>query len=152
MREVGDDAPNFELKDQSGALVTLDKLTEAGDLILYFYPADFTPVCSAEACAFRDNYADMESVGVQVVGVSPQGEGSHARFANAFSIPFPLLADTNKTVIRAYGVNGPMGFGVRRATFLIDRDKVIRNRVVADFFVGSHTDLVKQTLRDRTAT
>ena len=148
MLRIGDSAPDFELKDQFGNLVTLEQMAADGDLILYFYPADFSPVCTAEACAFRDSYAGVSSVGAQVVGVSPQSVASHQRFTNSFSIPFPLLSDPRKKVIRAYGVDGPLGFGVRRVTFLIDRSRVVRNRVVSDLFVGSHTDLLKKTLRE----
>ena len=148
MLKIGDIAPDFELQDQSGNNLTLDKAVADGNLILYFYPADFSPVCTAEACAFRDSFAGVSSVGAQVIGVSPQSVSSHRRFSKSFSIPFPLLSDPRKKAIKAYGVDGPLGFGVRRVTFLIDRSKVIRNRVVSDFFVGSHTDLLKQTLRE----
>ena len=147
MLNIGDTAPDFELSDQAGTPVTLASLVAEGDLILYFYPADFSPVCTAEACAFRDSFEGLAAVGARVVGVSPQSVGSHQRFAKGYSIPFPLLSDPGKKVIRAYGVDGPFGMGVRRATFLIDRNSVVRNRVVSDFFVGSHTDLIKATLR-----
>lgn len=148
MLKIGDIAPDFELQDQSGNILTLDQAVADGNLILYFYPADFSPVCTAEACAFRDSFAGVSDVGAQVVGVSPQSVSSHRRFSKSFSIPFPLLSDPRKKAIKAYRVDGPLGFGVRRVTFLIDRSKVIRNRVVSDFFVGSHTDLLKQTLRE----
>ncbi len=151
MLNTGDQAADFELQDQSGDTVTLNDLVAKGDLILYFYPADYSPICTAEACAFRDSYAGVADVGTQVVGVSPQSVASHRRFASSFSLPFPLLADTRKAVIRAYGVDGPLGLGVRRVTFLIDRSKTIRNRVVSDLFVGSHTDLLKQTLNRKDA-
>lgn len=146
MLNSGDRAPDFELPDQSGDTVTLSQMAANGNLILYFYPADYSPICTAEACAFRDSYAGASEVGAQIVGVSPQSVASHRRFASSFSIPFPLLADTKKAVIRAYGVDGPLGLGVRRVTFLIDGSKTIRNRVVSDLFVGSHTDLLKKTL------
>ena len=146
MLRVGDTAPDFELQDQSGNIVTLDRLVAAGELILYFYPADFSPVCTAEACAFRDSYQGVSSIGTQIVGVSPQSVGSHRRFSQGFSIPFPLLSDRRKKAIRAYGVDGPLGFGVRRVTFLVDGSKTIRNRVVSEVFVGSHTDLLRKTL------
>ena len=149
MLRIGDTAPSFELKDQSGSIVSLDQIAANGDLILYFYPADFSPVCTAEACAFRDSYEGVSSIGAQIVGVSPQSVDSHRRFSTRFSIPFPLLSDPHKKVIGAYGVDGPFGFGVRRATFLIDSSKIIQNRVVSELFVGSHTDLLKKTLRAR---
>ncbi len=149
MLRIGDTAPSFQLKDQSGSIVSLDQIAANGDLILYFYPADFSPVCTAEACAFRDSYEGVSSIGAQIVGVSPQSVDSHRRFSTRFSIPFPLLSDPHKKVIDAYGVDGPFGFGVRRATFLIDSSKIIQNRVVSELFVGSHTDLLKKTLRER---
>ena len=147
MLAIGNIAPEFELKDQFGVTTNLTQMTANGDLILYFYPADFSPVCTAEACAFRDSYEGVSKLGTQIVGISPQSVASHRSFSGSFSIPFPLLSDTSKKVIRAYGVNGPMGFGVRRATFLIDKNGVIQNRVVSDLFVNSHLDLLKKTLQ-----
>jgi len=147
MLRIGDIAPEFELEDQSSNMINLSQLTNTGDLILYFYPADFSPVCTAEACAFRDSYEGIADIGTQIIGISPQSVSSHKRFSKTFSIPFPLLADQQKKVIRAYGVDGPMGFGVRRATYLIDSKRVIRNRVVSDFLVNSHLSLIKETLR-----
>ncbi|HIG42253.1 MAG: peroxiredoxin [bacterium] len=146
MLKIGDTAPDFELTDQSGSVMNLNQLISNGELILYFYPADFTPLCTAEACAFRDSYAGVADIGAQIVGVSPQSVASHERFSKSYSIPFPLLADQRKKVIRAYGVDGPLGFGVRRVTFLIDKSGVIQNRVVSDLFVNSHLDLLKKTL------
>ena len=148
MLKVGDTAPNFTLPDQNGSALSLDELVTDGNVILYFYPADFSPVCTAEACAFRDNYDGVANVGAQIVGVSPQGVSSHSRFSKSFTIPFPLLSDPRKKVIRAYGVDGPLGFGVRRVTFLIDSARKIRNRVVSDLFVESHMALLKKTLSE----
>jgi len=148
MLKVGDTAPNFTLPDQNGSTVSLDELVTEGNVILYFYPADFSPVCTAEACAFRDNYDGVANVGAQIIGVSPQGVSSHRRFSRSFAIPFPLLSDPRKKVIRAYGVDGPLGFGVRRVTFLIDSSRTIRNRVVSDLFVESHMALLKKTLSE----
>ncbi len=149
MLAIGDTAPNFSLPDQHGTQRSLSELITTNGLILYFYPADFTPVCTSEACAFRDVYEDLSNVSVQVVGISPQSADSHARFAARFELPFPLLCDRKKTVIRAYGVDGPFGFGVRRVTYLIDKSRQITNRVVADLFVGSHMDLVRKVLDDK---
>ena len=149
MLNVGDNAPDFELPDQNGTLQTLDGLLEQGNLVLYFYPADFTPVCTAEACAFRDHVDDVAEQGSHIVGISPQDTSSHQRFAEKFSLPFTLLSDGKKSAIKAYGVNGPMGFGVRRATFLIDQSRTIRKRAVSDFFVNSHIELVKDLSLDK---
>ncbi|NJN51230.1 MAG: peroxiredoxin [Gammaproteobacteria bacterium] len=149
MLKAGDCAPAFELPDQDGKAVTLDGLLAQGELILYFYPADFTPVCTREACEFRDRFEDLAAVQVQIVGVSPQSAKSHQQFRSSFSLPFPLLCDEGKTVIDAFGVNGPLGFGVRRATYLIGVDRTIRSRVVADIFLGSHMDLIRQVIAER---
>jgi peroxiredoxin Q/BCP len=148
MLKVGDIAPDFELKDQSGSSVSLDHHLSMGDLVLYFYPADFTRVCTAEACAFRDVYDDLSEVKVQIIGISPQGADSHNRFAGQYNLPFPLLCDERKEVIRAYGVDGPLGYGVRRVTFLINGTKHIKNRVVADLFVRRHIELIKAVIKE----
>lgn len=84
--------------------------------------------------------------GYQIIGVSPQSTGSHARFVERYGLPFRLISDTRKTLIRAFGVDGPMGFGVRRATFLIDTDGTISKRHVSDFAVNSHLEFVRETL------
>lgn len=146
MLGIGDTAPDFELTDESGGQVTLESLLAGESLILYFYPADFTPLCTAEACSIRDMHEDIVDVGVKVVGISPQSEKTHRRFREQFNIPFPLLFDKNKQVIRAFGVDGPLGFGVRRATYLINKEKRIDNRVVSDFFVGSHTQFIREVI------
>ncbi len=146
MLKIGDTAPDFRLPDQNGSPVGLEDLVSKGRAVVYFYPADFTPVCTREACAFRDCYDDLGGLSVTLVGVSPQNVPTHKRFADAYALPFPLLADEDKIVIRAFGVDGPLGFGVRRATFLIDRRRQIINRVVSDLFIGSHLDLVRQVL------
>lgn len=149
MLDIGDTAPDFELTDEKGEQTTLDDLLAGESLILYFYPADFTPLCTAEACSIRDMHEDIVGVGIKVVGISPQSEPSHRRFKEKFNIPFPLLFDKNKKVIRAFGVDGPLGFGVRRATYLISKEKRIENRVVSDLFVSSHTQFIKEVIANR---
>lgn len=148
MLNEGSKAPSFAGMDQSGRRIELSALLQKGPVLLYFYPADFTPICTAQACAFRDRAEDLAQHDVQIVGVSPQSEGSHQRFSATYDLPFPLIPDTGKTIIRSYGVDGPLGFGVRRATFLIGQDGVIRKRVVSDLFVGSHTDFIRSVLED----
>jgi len=148
MLNVGDTAPDFDLTDEEGEVVTLDDLLSKGLLVLYFYPADFTSVCTAQACEIRDRHDDLRAVSANVVGVSPQGKSSHNRFRHRYDLPFPLLDDRQKKVIRAYGVNGPLGLGVRRVTFLISPDKKIASRVVADFRVKRHIDLIDSVVED----
>jgi len=146
MLRIGDTAPGFSLPDQNGTAVSLDDLLRTGQVILYFYPADFTPVCTREACAFRDRFDDLREVSVPLVGISPQSVASHHRFAQLHDLPFPLLADTDRSLIRAFGVSGPFGFGVRRATFLVDQQRRIVNRAVSDLFLASHLSLVQKVL------
>ena len=148
MLDIGDTIPEFTQADQYGDELSSEVLLADGELILYFYPADFTPVCTAEACLFRDNFSDLEDVGVRVVGVSPQDSKSHQRFTESFELPFSLLCDTDKELIKAFGVAGPLGIGVRRVTYLIGQDGVIRNRSVADVFLGNHNDLINEVLAE----
>ena len=148
MLKEGSRAPSFTGTDQTGKRIDLAELLETGPVLLYFYPADFTPICTAQACAFRDRAEDLARHDVQIVGVSPQSESSHQRFSDAYELPFPLIPDTGKSIIRNYGVDGPLGFGVRRATFLINQDGVIAKRVVSDLFVGSHTDFIRSVLEN----
>lgn len=151
MLGIGDRAPDFEGRDQSGAQLRLCDLLREGPLVLYFYPADFTPICTAEACAFRDRSTALADASIRILGISPQSATSHQRFAETYGLTFPLLADGKKRIIRAYGVDGPLGFGVRRATFLIEPGGTIGARVVSDLFVGSHTEFINQILTNRGA-
>jgi thioredoxin-dependent peroxiredoxin len=146
MLTKGSVAPEFELADQSGGKRTLSSLLSDGPLILYFYPADFTPGCTKEACSFRDLHQDLVRANLRVVGISPQDTDSHRRFAEKHGLNFTLLADPAKKVIKAYDVDGPLGIGVRRGTYLIGRDGRIRDSVLADFRIGAHEAFVKNAL------
>ncbi len=126
--------------------MSLTALLDNGPVLLYFYPADFTPICTAQACAFRDRQDALSHAAVQIIGVSPQSQSSHQRFADNYDLGFPLLPDQDKRIIRAYGVDGPFGIGVRRATYLIGPDGRIQDRVVSDLFVGSHTDFINSAI------
>jgi peroxiredoxin Q/BCP len=146
MLEKGSVAPDFELVDQTGHQRTLSGLLEDGPLILYFYPADFTPGCTKEACSFRDLHQDLLRAGLRVVGVSPQDTDSHQRFAEKHSLNFTLLSDPDKKVVKAYGLDGPLGLGVRRGTYLIGKDGRIRDSVLADLRIGAHEAFVKSAI------
>ncbi len=146
MLKKGDRAPAFELPDQDGNQVSLAGLLADGPLLLYFYPADFTPGCTKEACDIRDMHEDISDVGIRVVGVSPQDEDSHQRFRSRHRLPFTLLADSDKTAVKDYGVDGPLGLGVRRATFLINPDGVIEDVVLADLLIGRHSDFIREAV------
>lgn len=146
MLACGDPAPDFELPDQDGNPVRLTTLLATGPVVLYFYPADFTPVCTREACCFRELQPGLGKQGVTVVGVSPQDSASHARFRARHALPFPLLADPDKRVIRAYDCDGPMGWGVKRVTYLIERDQRIVEAVQAGFRISRHVALAERIM------
>ena len=120
MLQVGERAPEFTLPDETGTDRSLTDFLNTGATVLYFYPADFTPGCTRQACTLRDMHAEIHGAGLRVVGISPQSPESHAKFKAQYSLPFTLLSDAEKQVIKMYGVNGPLGIAVRRATFLID--------------------------------
>ena len=146
MLAIGGRAPEFTLPDQSGDSLSLSTLLRQGPLILYFYPADFTPGCTREACAIRDLHAQILESGLEVAGVSPQSPESHRSFREKYSLPFTLLSDVDKFVIRMYDVRGPLGIGVRRATYLIDQARYIRAAVLADFRISQHEAFVERAV------
>lgn len=126
----GSKAPSFEGIDQNGITRKLSDY-KGKKLILYFYPKDDTPGCTAEACNLRDNQEPLQKNGFEVLGVSPDSEKSHKKFAGKYSLPFPLIADESKKILNDYGVwgekqmYGKTYFGVVRTTFIIDEKGVI---------------------------
>lgn len=130
----GQKAPDFTAKDQHGETISLAQFT-GKKVVLYFYPKDDTPGCTAEACDFRDNYQGLIAQGIVVLGVSVDDEKSHHKFATKHSLPFTLLADTEKEIVTAYGVWGEKNnygkkyMGINRTTFLIDENGVITHIV-----------------------
>jgi peroxiredoxin Q/BCP len=120
--KVGDKAPDFTLMDERGLPVSLKDFLGKHLVVLYFYPKDFTPGCTTEACSFRDDYKAYEERGAVVVGVSLDSVESHAKFSEHHSLPFTLLSDNRKEVAKAYGVLGTGGFLAKRVTFIIGRN------------------------------
>jgi len=126
----GQQAPEFSGADQEGNTITLNQF-KGKTVVLYFYPKDDTPGCTAEACDFRDNYQGLTAKGIVVLGVSVDDEKSHQKFAAKHNLPFTLLADTDKKIVEAYGVWGEKNMygkkymGTNRATFIIDGDGII---------------------------
>lgn len=127
----GQKAPDFTANDQNGKNISLSDFS-GNDLILYFYPKDDTPGCTAEACSFRDNYQALLGQGFQILGVSTDDEKSHQKFVTKYSLPFPLISDTDKKIVEAYGVwieknmYGKKYMGVARKTFIIDKNGMIK--------------------------
>lgn len=127
----GDIAPKFSAKDQTGNTVSLSDFS-GKEIILYFYPKDDTPGCTAEACNFRDNYQLLQQQGYTVIGVSTDDEASHQKFVDKYQLPFTLISDTDKKIVEAYGVwieknmYGKKYMGTARKTFIIDKDGTIK--------------------------
>ena len=129
---IGTPAPNFSANNQRGEIVTLNNYA-GKKLVLYFYPKDDTPGCTAEACSLRDNYEALLAQGYAILGVSPDKEAKHQKFIEKYNLPFDLLADTDNAVAVAYGVwveksmYGKKYMGMDRSTFLVGKDgKVVR--------------------------
>lgn len=126
----GQKAPDFTAKDQNGKTVTLSQFA-GKKVVLYFYPKDDTPGCTAEACDFRDNYQGLMQKGIVVLGVSTDDEKSHQKFITKHNLPFTLLADTDKKIVEDYGVWGEKNMygkqymGTNRTTFIIDENGTI---------------------------
>jgi len=136
--QVGDSAPDFAITNQSGELIKLSDFSDK-KLIIFFYPKDNTPGCTAQSCNLKDNYSDLLEKGFEVVGVSADDAVSHQKFIAKFSLPYNLLADTNKEMIKSYGVWGEKKFmgkvydGIHRTTF------VINNGIVEKIFLKVKT-------------
>lgn len=125
--KIGDIAPDFKAKDQDGNEINLS-MYKGKKVLLYFYPKDNTPGCTAEACNLRDNYSDMVNKGYEIIGVSADNERSHINFKGKFQLPFPLIADVDKKVIMAYGAWGKKQMygksyeGILRLSFVISEN------------------------------
>ena len=149
--KVGDKAPAIKAKDQNGDVVTLKQFA-GKKVILYFYPEDDTPVCTVEACNFRDANSDLQKLGAVVLGVSKDSVKSHAKFAEKFKLNFPLLSDESKEMIEAYGAWGVKKFmgrefaGIRRNTVLINpQGEIVKEYEKVD--PKTHTIQILQDLK-----
>ncbi len=129
----GEKAPNFSGKDQHGKTISLADYA-GKKVVIYFYPKDDTPGCTAEACSLRDNYKALIDQGIEVIGVSADTASKHQKFIEKYDLPFPLIADTEKEVIEAFGVWGEKKFmgkvydGIHRITYIIDEHGVVIKR------------------------
>jgi peroxiredoxin Q/BCP len=139
-------APSFEGIDQNGNMVSSADFAEK-KLVLYFYPKDDTPGCTAEACDLRDNYKMFLQNGFAVVGVSGDSEKSHKKFSDKYSLPFPIIADTERKILEDYGVwtkkslYGRTFLGVARTTFIID-EKGIIEKIITKVNTKAHSDQI----------
>lgn len=155
MLKVGDPAPSFTLKDQDARAVSLQEYRGKW-LILYFYPKDDTPGCTAEACSFSDDIDVLRSIGAEVVGISKDSVASHQMFTDRYSLPFTLLSDTDSKVIRAYGARkkkalfGRSYWGTARVTYLIDPQGLIA-KVYPHVKPATHAEELIRDLKEKQA-
>ena len=144
--KISDKAPVFKGIDQNGNSISLDQF-KGKKVVLYFYPKDNTPGCTAEACNLRDNYSSFIEKGYEVIGVSPDTEISHKKFADKFELPFRLISDTGKTILNMYGAWGEKKMygksyeGVLRKTFIISEDQKIEN-IIEKVKTNDHTNQI----------
>ncbi|MCP9446302.1 MAG: thioredoxin-dependent thiol peroxidase [Nitrospira sp.] len=148
---VGDQAPELEIPDQDGRIVTLHGL-RGKQVVLYFYPKDDTPGCTKESCDFRDTESQIMRAGGTILGVSLDGQESHQKFIKKFGLPFPLLSDEDARVSKAYGVYkqknmyGKKYWGIERSTFIIDPEGKVK-AVFRKVKVDGHADQVLAALK-----
>ena len=141
--KVGDKAPDFTGKDQNGNDISL-KDFKGKKVVIYFYPRDNTPGCTAQACNLRDNYDNLLKQGYVVIGISKDSQKSHQKFIDKYELPFPLIADEDKEILKLYGVWGPKKFmgkvsdGIHRTTFIIDENGVI-SEIIEKVNTKDHT-------------
>jgi len=147
----GDNAPDFSGKDQNRNTVSLADF-KGKRVILFFYPKDMTPGCTAEACNLGENYGELQKRGFEVIGVSADDENRHQKFIEKYSLPYTLLADTELEIIKAYGVWGWKKFmgkeydGIHRTTFIIGKDGVLE-KVILKVNTKDHTAQILEALQ-----
>jgi thioredoxin-dependent peroxiredoxin len=147
---VGDLAPDFTLPDQRGVPVRLGDLIGKKNVVLYFYPKDATPGCTAEARAFRDAYDTFIAADTEVIGVSSDSIKSHGRFAAKHDLPFILLSDRDGAVRKLYGVERWLGIVPGRVTYVIDRDGIVRTVYSSQLAATRHVQKASQAVKDLT--
>ncbi|MFC0845187.1 peroxiredoxin [Streptomyces noboritoensis] len=149
---IGDKVDDFKLPDETGTLRTLSELVAQGPVVLFFYPAAFTPGCTAEACHFRDIAGEFRALGAQPVGISADAVERQAEFAQKHSFGYPLLSDSDGTVREQFGVK--RGFSIaptKRVTFVIDTDLRVLEVVKSELRMSVHADRALTALRKRDA-
>ena len=146
---IGDPAPDFEEKSAGGEPIRLADFRGKKNVVLFFYPGDFTPVCTKEACGFRDMYDELKSADTEVIGVSKDDATSHTKFAKAHDLGFPLLSDPDKRLAKLYGATHPvldiLG-RARRMTFVIDKAGKVAAVLTGEIQASKHLDGVRAAL------
>lgn len=143
----GDPAPDFELSDQHGRRVGLAEMRGRW-VVIFFYPKDGSFGCTAEACEFRDSYAEFRAAGAEVLGISSDGVESHRNFAQSLSLPYPILSDRDERVRKAWGVPKSMGLIRSRVTFVVDPFGKVRHRFSSQFSFKEHSERALALVRE----
>ena len=145
--KVGDTAPDFTLPSQTGESVSLKDFIGKKSVVLYFYPKDDTPGCTAQACAFRDSYEVFKDAGAEVIGISDDSADSHQKFVTKHQLPFTLLSDTGKQVRKLYGVPSTLGLLPGRVSYVIDQNGIVQHIFNSQFNFKGHIEESLKTLR-----
>lgn len=145
--KVGDLAPDFSLPSQTGETVRLHDFLGQKCVVLYFYPKDDTPGCTAESCAFRDSYEVFQELGAEVIGISGDSADSHRNFATKYQLPFTLLSDTGNQVRKLYGVPATLFVLPGRVTYIIDKEGIVRHIFDSQLDFNAHVGEALKTLR-----
>ena len=144
---LGDAAPELTLSTQSGEQITLAQYRGKNAVVLFFYPKDGTPVCTKEACAFRDAYEDFVEAGAVVIGVSGDSADRHQSFAANHRLPFVLVSDADARARRAFGVPKSMGLLPGRVTYVIDKEGIVRHIFNSQFAADRHVEEALDSIR-----
>lgn len=151
MPKVGDRAPGFRLSSGTGNFVSLSDFIGKKNLVLYFYPKDYSAGCTREACSFRDSYSAFKELDAEVVGISADSQSSHEKFARDEQLSFPLLSDPGGSMRRAYGVKPSLGLIPGRTTFVIDKQGIIRHIYSSQIHPNNHVGEALTALRSLTS-
>lgn len=147
----GDAAPEFEVVSSAGKTLRLRDLAGKKNVVLYFYPGDFTPVCTKETCGFRDMYGELASRDIEVIGVSVDSDESHREFAERYQVPFELVSDSERRLAKAYGATGLLRdlLGkTKRITYVIDKRGIIAGVFRGELSAAKHLDGVRSLLAE----
>lgn len=146
---VGDKAPDFDVTSSNGKRIKLSELAGKKNVVLYFYPGDFTPVCTKETCGFRDMHEDLASKDTEIIGVSVDSDESHRKFAEEYKVPFELVSDEEKKIAKLYGATGFLRDLIgkaKRKTFVIGKDGRIAAILESELRASKHLDGVRDAL------
>ncbi len=148
MLAVGSRAPSLDAVDHKGLPVRSAEILGRGPMVVYFYPKDFTPGCTREACMFRDAFESLAGMGATIVGVSMDDDASHVRFADRHHLPFSLVADPRFALAKEWGVARPLGLGAWRVTYVVDREGVVRGAFHHELSMSKHVSDVRALLEE----